>query len=351
MLFPDSRAQRLARKRRFWFHVRASLLVVCVVVVSVAAAGTAFQAIATDRDTRHLGVAGRLVDMTGYKLHLHCTGFNQSDGLTIILESGLGSTTSTWARIQDEVSESARVCSYDRSGIGWSDTSPHPKDGTSIARELHELLQRAGVAGKLLLVGHSTGGLYARIFRAQYPERVAGLVLLDASNENQFSQTPDGEIQYRRLKGAYSLLPIAASVGLIRLSPMCDLPEDFPSAARSDFHAMCSRTSTWKSQQHEVDAIAAAMAQVKSQQPLGDLPLVVVTAGGDPQHIEDWLNLQKELVTLSTNGIHIVRPNATHLGLLLNAEDAHACSTAIRNLLRLIRSKPSVTVNWFVSPK
>lgn|GEM_PF-3782336 len=71
MLFPDSRVQPLAQKRRFWFYVRASLLVAGVVVVSVAATGTAFQAISTDRDTRHLGVAGRLVDMTGYKLHLH----------------------------------------------------------------------------------------------------------------------------------------------------------------------------------------------------------------------------------------------------------------------------------------
>ncbi|KAM3114014.1 alpha/beta hydrolase [Phormidesmis sp. 146-33] len=327
------------------------MLVVCGVVVSVAAAGTAFQAISTDRDTRHLGAADRLVDMTGYKLHIHCTGFNQPDGLTVILESGLGSTTSTWARIQDEVSESARVCSYDRGGIGWSDTSPHPKDGASIARELNKLLQRAGVSGKLLLVGHSTGGLYTRIFRAQYPERVAGLVLLDASNENQFSQTPDGETQYRRLKGAYSLLPMAARVGLIRLSSTCDLPKDFPSTARSDFHAMCSRTSTWKSQQHEVDAIAASMAQVKSQQPLGDLPLVVVTAGSDPQPLEGWLNLQKELVALSTNAIHVVRPNATHMGLLLNAEDAHACSTVIRNLLRSIHSEPSSASNRVISPK
>jgi hypothetical protein len=93
------------------------------------------------------------------------------------------------------------------------------------------------------------------------------------------------------------------------------------------------------------------MAQVKSQRPLGDLPLVVVTAGGDPQHIEGWLNLQKELVALSTNGIHVVRPNATHLGLLLNAEDAHACSTAIQNLLRSIHSKPSSASNRVLSPR
>jgi pimeloyl-ACP methyl ester carboxylesterase len=129
-----------------------------------------------------------------------------------------------------------------RQKVFYEDVEPDcrfvPKAGASIARELNKLLQRAGVSGKLLLVGHSTGGLYTRIFQAQYPERVAGLVLLDASNENQFSQTPDGETQYRRLKGAYSLLPIAARVGLIRLSSTCDLPKDFPSTARSDFHAI-----------------------------------------------------------------------------------------------------------------
>jgi hypothetical protein len=159
------------------------------------------------------------------------------------------------------------------------------------------------------------------------------LVLLDASHEGQFSRTRNGEETYRMIKNAYGILPIAARLGLARLTSLCDLPAAFPTDARSDHHATCSRTDTWRSQQLEVKALADAMAQVGDRPALGDLPLVVVTAGNDPQSLDHWLDLQDELAALSTRSTHLVRADATHPGLLVNAEDAAYVSAAIENLV------------------
>jgi len=333
-----STAQPAIRKRTLWFYLKVFLLSVGVLVLVLVLVGAAFQSVSTNRDSRRLVAPGRMIDMGGYQLHLECKGTSAgtADDITVILESGLGSTTSSWARIQDQVARSTRVCSYDRGGIGWSDPSPRPRDAVSIANELLELLRRAEIYGPLVMVGHSSGGLYARAFQARFPERVVGLVLLDASHEDQFARTPDGEANYRMIKNAYAILPFAARVGLARLTPLCDLPQDFPADARSDHHATCSRTDTWKAQQLEVESLVDAMAQVRERSALGDLPLVVVTAGNDPQSLDNWLNLQNELAALSTKSTHLVRADATHPGLLLNAEDAAYVSTAIKNLVESI---------------
>jgi pimeloyl-ACP methyl ester carboxylesterase len=282
--------------------------------------------------------------MGGYKLHLYCSGLDNPDDLTVMLESGLAGTTSNWTRIQNEVSKSVRVCSYDRGGMGWSDPTPRSRDGIAISGELHDLLQRGGISGRLLLVGHSSGGIYVRAFRAQYPEQVAGLVLLDASHEDQFERAPDGMKHYTGILNAYSVLPWVARLGVIRLGPLCNLPADFPVDARENFHAVCSRTASWKAQQGEHAALLTAMAQVKAQSQMAKLdalPLAVVTAGNDPQNFVNWLELQNELADLSTNSKHIVRTNATHPGLLHDVDDAHASSAAINELANSIRAAPS----------
>jgi pimeloyl-ACP methyl ester carboxylesterase len=334
----SSSGRSVVRKRTWWSYLKVFLLGVGVLIVLLLLAGAVFQSISTNRDSRRLVAPGQMVDMGGYRLHLRCTGTGAGTAkdLTVILESGLGSTTSTWARIQHQVAQTMRVCSYDRGGIGWSDPSPRPRDAISIANELSELLRRADIHGPLVIVGHSSGGLYARAFQAQFPERVVGLVLLDSSHEDQFSRPPDGEANYRMIKNAYRIFPVAARVGLARLTPLCDLPEDFPIDARSDHHATCSRTGTWKAQRLEVESLVDANAHLRK---LGELPLLVVTAGNDPQSLRNWADLQNELAALSTRSTHLVRANATHPGLLLNAEDAAYVSAATKTLVESIALK------------
>jgi pimeloyl-ACP methyl ester carboxylesterase len=128
-------------------------------------------------DRRALPAPGALFDVGGHQLHLACTGQGSP---TVILETGLGASSSAWALVRPAVASSTRACAYDRAGLGWSQAGPEPRDAQRISSELHALLQAAGEPGPHVLVGHSNGGLYARMAASMYPTEVAGVVLIEA---------------------------------------------------------------------------------------------------------------------------------------------------------------------------
>ncbi len=314
--------------RRVTLVVVSATLILCII-------GALYQAVATGLDRRRFPPPGRSIDIGGYKLHLYCTG---SGSPTVILEAGLGGASSIWARIQPEITKVTRVCSYDRAGTGWSDVGPGPRDAEQIARELHALLEGAGIPEPYVLVGHSYGGLYMRVFSAQYPEAVAGMVLLEASHADQYTRTPGSEAEYRRLVQVYKLIPFAARLGILRLGPFCRLPGDFPAQSAAEFHALCSASVGWDMQRAEVEAIPATMIQVSNAGDLGDLPLAVVSAGGLVQANPLWAEYQDELAGLSTNSTHIVVDGAGHTTLWTDAEDARASVQAILDVIDAVRT-------------
>lgn len=124
---------------------------------------------------------GRLVDVGGYRLHLDCTG---EGGPAVVLISGAGDFSFDWSLVQPRASRFARVCSYDRAGLAWSDLGPTPRTMRQDAHELHTLLANAGVRPPYVLVGHSVGGLVARVYAQRYPREVAGVVLVDSTTED-----------------------------------------------------------------------------------------------------------------------------------------------------------------------
>jgi len=71
-----------------------------------------------------------------------------------------------------------QVCSYDHSGLGWSDDGPEDSCSLRVG-EVHAALKNAGIKGPFVLVGHSLGGLVAHLYESQFPDEVAGLVLVD----------------------------------------------------------------------------------------------------------------------------------------------------------------------------
>src|SRR5437660_9720969 len=137
---------------------------------------------------------GRLVDVGGWRLHLHCTGEARGSQPTVILEAGSGDFSVEWSLVQPGVAKFARVCSYDRAGDGWSDLGPHPRTFQQIVYELHTLLDKAGVRPPLVLVGHSYGGWLVRLYASIYPNDVAGMVLVEAGADNPVRMLPDGKL-------------------------------------------------------------------------------------------------------------------------------------------------------------
>lgn len=127
-------------------------------------------------------VEAHKVSVGSYRLFLNCTGSGPGPTVVLIASGDAGQ----WSKVQPEVSKFARVCSYDRMGTGWSDrTIPPDQTARETAADLHTLLTNAGEKVPYLLVGHSIGGIYARLFTEQDPKSVAGLVFVDSADEEQ----------------------------------------------------------------------------------------------------------------------------------------------------------------------
>jgi pimeloyl-ACP methyl ester carboxylesterase len=261
---------------------------------------------------------GRLIDVGGRRLFIECTGTGSP---VVVLQSGLGESSSYWSAIAPDVAASTTVCTYDRAGHGWSDEAAAPQDGIELASDLHTLLERAGIDGPYVLVGHSSGGVYVRVFADRYPDDVAGIVLLDSQPADVFVAVPDYPGFYENLKRVTTLSPSLARIGI--LGPILGLPADQSTPASS------------RGARDEVVALPAALQQAQAVVTLGEMPLVVVTAGSGQQ--AGWVEAQDRLPDLSTNSTHRVLAAATHSSLITGA-DASASTAAILDVLTALRT-------------
>jgi len=146
------------------------------VVAFLVLAGATYQGVATSLERREFPRPGGLIDIGGFQLHIHCVGTGTP---TVVLEAAAGSLSAAWGRIQDEVGRTTRVCSYDRAGLGWSETRDGRYVPARVPDELRALLDQANERGPFILVGHELGASFARLFASQHPRLTAALVLVD----------------------------------------------------------------------------------------------------------------------------------------------------------------------------
>jgi pimeloyl-ACP methyl ester carboxylesterase len=242
-----------------------------------------------------LAPPGRLVDIGGYRIHLLCTGTSSESKATVILSAGGGDFATDWSLVQQPLSDSLRVCSYDRAGYGWSEPGPYPRTIRQEAFELRKTLKVAGVRPPYILVGHSIGAFVVRSFAHDYQEDVSGVVLVGPTNEN-------GKLGYR---GQW-VLPRTLATDRPVPSPrvLSDAPPRMPTGADSvacraqaarnariwrpydQLRAEAQRYRVWALQHPScvigqddffAEEMAAFFASWQAEvNPLGDVPLVVV---------------------------------------------------------------------------
>jgi pimeloyl-ACP methyl ester carboxylesterase len=284
---------------------------------------------------------GRLVDVGGWRLHLNCEGASKPGQPTVVLEAGGGDFSATWALVQPKVATFARVCAYDRAGSGWSDLGPNPLTMRQWVYELHALLNRAGVPPPYVLVGHSLGGFLVRLYTSSYPADVSGVVLVDASHEEDLVGFNGKMIRWRE-EATGKTVPRARPSGPMRESDFSDTVREraersstqcdrvnappfdkLPPAAQQARTWECSQLKSHLPGQSDFDGdeVAAIRAErEKDERPLGTRPLVVVTRGISgyereplPEQREQERHVhQADLVTLSRNGKQVVAEGSGH---------------------------------------
>jgi pimeloyl-ACP methyl ester carboxylesterase len=152
--------------------MKSSMFLMCACLALIASAPVR----AAPGDERY-AKPGRIVAVAdGARLNLYCSGTGSP---VIVFDAGHGDWAPAWATVQPRVAGFTQACSYDRAGVGFSDSGPAPRSAARLAEELHDALNAAGVGGPYILVGHAFGSYPVRAFADRYLREVAGMVLVD----------------------------------------------------------------------------------------------------------------------------------------------------------------------------
>ncbi len=258
-------------------------------------------------------VGQELVDIGGHRLEVVVRG---GGAPTVVFESGQGFGLEVWRELLPRVAEFTEVLAYSRSGYGNSDPS-HRRDAMDAVEELRRLLDAIRVSKPVILVGHSIGGWFVRTYAAQYPEEVAGLVLVDATAEGAYrewaARWPDFWTSYDA-----EVAPWLA---------------EGPQASRDEEvfgrNVMGDR------------GLPEAM-------PLPDIPLAVITStrpepswlGGTEEGIETWVAHHQSWVAGASRAIHIISGRTGHM---VQHDEPELIVQAIRWVLDSVKQEPGDT--------
>lgn len=292
---------------------RRAVLGLLLFVLVLAAAGFIYENIAEARDRRFNRMPGKRVEVDGHKMHIDCIGEGTP---AVILDSGLGDTYLSWRKVQPEIAKFTRVCSYDRAGVGYSETSFGERTSKVIAEQLHDLLQASSVAPPYILVGHSMGGYDVRLYASLYPADAAGMVLVDTSHPDQENRMPP---EIKNMQGSWEreaqFLEFSMPFGIPRLMGFC---ENDPAlrAAECNWHTAHEGLA-------EMKAFRESAAQTAATGSLGNMPLAVLSHDPEKPSSElppdlarpmndAWEKMQEELARLSSRGTHVIAKNSSH---------------------------------------
>ena len=338
--------------------------------VLVAVLGFTYEQIGRWRDSHHRFRIGRAVDIGGRSLNIDCSG---TGGPAVILEAGGGGYGGYgWRAVQSEVAKFTTVCWYDRAGEGWSDPAAIARNSTTVVDDLQQLLQRTPVPAPYVLVGHSIGGEYVRVFTAKFPSEVGGLVLVDSTHPDQrepaMMLSPVNRMPtFARRFLCAALLPIAERFGVMRAAmskaPVF-VPPQFSAEQTAAERAMrdqrvkglqteaaqgCAATKGGATQTDKGSGDPEVDDAARRAGNLGDRPLIVLTAGQywKPQDSdaarqiaefhETWVHqLQPELARLSTRGKQVIVENSDHR---IPDEAPDAVASAVHEVVIEIRTQ------------
>ncbi|MBM7124308.1 alpha/beta hydrolase [Dyella flava] len=291
--------------------------------ILLAAGGALWNWAATQYYREHYPAPGKMYTVNGHSMHLYCTG---SGSPTLILDSGLGDDWTVWQKVQPTLSKTTRVCSYDRSGLGWSDELSPEHDANTLADQLHALLQAADIRKPIILMGHSMAGVYDRAYIAHYPGDVAGMIFVDASSPDQFKRFPPQILE--NLQSYYSTrLKWLTVFGIARATGKCEQIVPGLEFERGFIYANNCKISVVDTNFAEFNDIDHSSDETRHTGPFSNLPILVMTE--DPQIFANtdsdsippeigkkssilWESMQEDLKHLSSNGRRIIAKGSGH---------------------------------------
>ena len=338
---PKAPSGATSRRRRILRGIRHGLKWFGLVLIALVVLGMAYQTIATEIDKRTYAPRGQLYTVNSHQMHLVCLGEGSS---TVILQSGATAESLWWHWVQEQLAQQTRVCAYDRSGLGFSEPSSGLRDGIAIVSELHTLLEKAGVKPPYIMAGHSFGAVWTRIYAAQYPEQVAGIVLVDST----FLPEQSDLAGWKTLNDVIQV-PLWAMwrTGLGRLSGAGTFQQlGYPPDVAREIAAWQSRNQTFDITYAEtIHAIEPLSAESAAAEDLGDLPMIVLWASKSDTAQDRLSAYREKLAAVSSNGVTRMIEGANHGSILGNEQYAQQVSDAVLDVMEAARTGQRLTSN------
>ena len=307
------------------------MIAAAVVILAILAAGLLYQAIGLHRDRTRCAPTGRLVDIGGRHLHVYETGAGTP---TVVLEAGIAASSLSWSLVQPRIAEFARVVSYDRAGLGWSDASDQPCTPSQLARDLHALLDIAQIPPPYILVAHSYGGLVVRRFASDYPDLTAGLVLVDALHPSEWNAPADHQratlaraaglsrrgallARFGVVRGSLALLTrgqrflpklaarVSSQSGSSVTQRLATEVGKLPRAVWPHVASHWSNPKSFQSMARYLEGLPVSSAEMMNAAPLDHVPVIVITAPDCPAP-------RRNPADIATNAVHIVAAGSGH---------------------------------------
>ncbi|HDR7800214.1 TPA: alpha/beta fold hydrolase [Bacillus tropicus] len=214
----------------------------------------------------------------------------------IIMDAGYGDYSKAWEHIAEELTEFGTVLTYDRAGLGKSGVSSKRRISSEMIKELRSCLEKLQLKPLYIFIGHSFGGINARLFTTFYPENMMGVVLVDSTPEN-----------YKE-----AFLPI--------MSP------EFQEAYYKQFVHESS---------YEEFMFSLGEAD-KHCQSMRNIPLIVLAAGKKAFYLQEaqmkWLQLQEELLRLSSNNKFVIAEQSGHY---IQKDEPHYIIDAVKWIIEV----------------
>ena len=291
---------------------------------------------------------GEMYSVNDGKIHMYCTG-PHNENPTIIVISGGSTPSLEYFYLQEKLSQTARTCSYDTAGIGWSPPNDISYTAKNMSDELRQLLQAAGINGPIILAGHSVGGITGLVYSAEHKEQVAGIALVVPSHYDQegyfgdeFKEKFDSRIN-ESLDNLW-IIEIGNELGIMNLLGVWNNPElDIP-----EYNEMRASLYKWNPPFPAIKSMASNI-DVSSEQGKevhyfrGDLPIIVISAspialnsqeiGGITleEYREGLVRFHKDLAGLSSSGKHVFVNGTDNTSIIVNDETAeHILSIIVK---------------------
>lgn len=259
---------------------------------------------------------GQLVDIGGFNLHIVASG-EKNQKPTVVIENGAGLPTEYYHWLDKGLKDSLRVIRYDRAGMGHSDKLTTSRDAKTIAQELHTLLEKSGESPPYIMVGHSLGGPFIRVFSQMYPKEVASMFFLDATHHDQvkiFGAPEKSSFKFKLYRGLTEVQSIAGDLGIFILyekifgNPYKGV--GLPHEINEQVKQYLSNGNSFRAYKEEMKNFHSILKRSGETNDFGDIPIRSYTAikEKDNHKLQEKSNQKKDYLDfedLSSNGKHI----------------------------------------------